>query len=278
MRLFAALFILITTTGFSQAIVTPKDAPPFQREFRSITGILGAFDEEVRYLLSITANKTESSIQRISFTQGEINGKKVVIAQTGIGKVNAAIVTQLMIEHFMPAEIIFTGIAGGLNPGLAPGDLVIGTKVAYHDYGTLTPDSLMRRPTRNPFTLKDNPVFYNCDPRLIDVAVLAAAEAKFEKLGKRYPTAIKGVIVTGDVFVASDKAVKDLRKKLNADATEMEGAAVAQVCLQLEQPFVVVRSLSDNAGNAASGDVKQFYKLAAMNSASLVIAMVSMIR
>jgi len=277
MRLFIVL-LFVTTTAFPQSIITQKEPAPYDREFKPLTGILGAFDEEVRYLISSTTNKTETSIQRILFTQGELNGKKVVIAQTGIGKVNAAVVTALMIEHFMPAEIIFTGIAGGLNPGLSPGDIVIGSKVAYHDYGTVTPDSLMRRPTRNPFTMKDNPAFYNCDAKLVDVAILGAAKAKFEKLGKRYPTAIKGVIVTGDVFVASDNAVKDLRKKLNADATEMEGAAVAQVCLQLDQPFVVVRSLSDNAGDSASGDVKQFYKLAAMNSASLVIAMVSMIR
>src|ERR1700754_3796580 len=112
MKILAALLLIASTAAFPQAIVTQKDAAPYNREFKPVTGILGAFDEEVRYLISITTNKTESSIQRILFTEGEINGKKVVIAQTGIGKVNAAIVTSLMIEHFMPAEIVFTGIAG----------------------------------------------------------------------------------------------------------------------------------------------------------------------
>ncbi|HMJ68284.1 MAG TPA: 5'-methylthioadenosine/adenosylhomocysteine nucleosidase [Cyclobacteriaceae bacterium] len=283
MRILPFIFLVISlaTHAQSQVVVPVYPEPAYNREYRPITGILGAFDQEIKYLLSIVTNKNESIIQRISFTEGELNGKKVVIAQTGIGKVNAAIVTTLMIEHFMPKEIVFTGIAGGTNPGLSPGDIVIGTRVAYHDYGTLTRDSLMRRPTRNPFTQGDNPVFYECDPKLVEKAVLAATEAKFEKLktseGERYPKVIRGTIVTGDVFVSSNAAVKDLRSKLNADATEMEGAAVAQVCLQVKQPFVVVRSLSDNAGDSSVGEVKQFYKLAAQNSASLVVALVGML-
>jgi adenosylhomocysteine nucleosidase len=268
MRIFAFL-LFVTSTAFAQ------------REYRPVTGILGAFDAEVEYLVSITNNKSEKVIQQIHFTEGEINGKKVVIAQTGIGKVNAAVVTILMIEHFMPREIIFTGIAGGVNPGLAPGDIVIGSEVAYHDYGTLTPDSLWRRPTKDPFINSENPVFYKCDVNLVDKAIKASAEAKFGKVqssnGERYPKVIKGTIVTGDVFVASGRAVKELRKKLHADVTEMEGAAVAQTCYQWKQPFIVIRSLSDNADDASVGDVKLFYKLAAQNSANLVVTMLKLL-
>ena len=262
----AVVLFFITTCCFSQ------------REYRPVTGILGAFDEEIKYLLSRATNKTEKIIQQVHFTEAELNGKKVVIAQTGIGKVNAAMTTTLMIEHYMPREIIFTGIAGGTNPGLSPGDIVIGTRIAYHDYGMITPDSLTVRATKNPFTSGENPMFYLCDSKLVDTAVLAATEAKLEKLktsaGERYPKVIKGTIVTGDVFVASATTVKELRRRFNADATEMEGAAVAQVCLQQAQPFIVVRSLSDNAGNGSMSEVEMFYKLAAQNSANLVVAMI----
>jgi adenosylhomocysteine nucleosidase len=279
--LFIFLITSVASLAQTQLVVPLNQDPPYNREYRPVTGILGAFDQEIKHLLSIATNKSEKVIQRITFTEADLAGKKVVIAQTGIGKVNAAIVTTLMIEHFMPKEIVFTGIAGGTNPGLSPGDIVIGTRVAYHDYGTLTRDSLMRRPTRNPFTQADNPVFYECEPKLVEKAVLAAAEAKFEKLktseGERYPKVIRGTIVTGDVFVSSNNAVKDLRSKLQADATEMEGAAVAQTCLQQKQPFIVVRSLSDNAGDSSIGEVRQFYKLAAQNSASLVVVLVGLL-
>lgn len=274
---FFAILFSITSYGQGSLVQPLSFDPPYSREYRPVTGILGAFDQEVKYLLSITTNKTEKEIQRVVFTEGEINGKKVVIAQTGIGKVNAAIVTILMIEHFMPRELVFTGIAGGINPALAPGDIVIGSRVAYHDYGTLTSDSLIRRPTKNPFMNTENPAFYKCDSTIVEKAVRASADAKFEKIkasnGARYPKVIKGIIVTGDVFVASSKAVKELRTKLNADATEMEGAAVAQTCLQWKQPFIVVRSLSDNADDSSIGDVRTFYKMAAQNSANLVVAM-----
>lgn len=252
-----------------------------QREYRSVTGILGAFDAEVEYLLSIATDKTEKTIQNIRFTEATLAGKRVVIAQTGIGKVNAAVTTTLMIEHFMPREIIFTGIAGGTNPGLSPGDIVIGQRVVYHDYGTLTADSLEVRPTKSAVTSRENPLYYACDPGLVSTAVRASAEAKLGKVKtsgvERYPVVITGTIVTGDVFVSSAKAVKELRRRFGADVTEMEGAAVAQVCLQQSQPFIVVRSLSDNAGSGSMDEVKQFYKLAAENSANLTLAIIKLL-
>lgn len=264
MRKLLVFLLIVSTPVFSQ------------RQYNPTTGILGAFDEEIKYLLSVATNKTETVIQQVRFTEADLGGKKVVIAQTGIGKVNAAITTTLMIEHYSPREIIFTGIAGGTNPGLSPGDIVIGTRIAYHDYGTLTSDSLQVRPTKNAFTARENPLYYICDRKLVDKALLAASEAKLAKLktsgGERFPKVITGTIVTGDVFVSSEKAVKEFRRRFKADATEMEGAAVAQVCLQQAQPFIVVRSLSDNAGTGSMDEVEQFYKMAAENSATLVIA------
>ncbi len=172
------LIVTLTFPAQGQSPIVTKEATPVSREFRPVTGILGAFDEEIRYLLTVVTNKSERVIQQVRFTEADLNGKRVVIAQTGIGKVNAAIATTLMIEHFMPREIVFTGIAGGTNPGLSPGDIVIGSKVAYHDYGTTTPDSLFRRPTRNPFTMKENPIFYLSDRKLVEIAVLVAGKSK----------------------------------------------------------------------------------------------------
>jgi adenosylhomocysteine nucleosidase len=253
------------------------DSSKAPRHYRQLTAILGAFPPELFLLQAQLQQKKDTVIQHIHFTEGILNGRQVVLAQTGIGKVNAAIATTLLLDHFQPREVIFTGIAGGINPALSPGDLVVGTQTAYHDYGTLTPDSMKRRATRNPFTMQENPEFFLCDTNLVKSALAAGAAIPFEKIagknGNRMPHIIAGIIVTGDVFVSSLAATQYLRSRLQADATEMEGAAVAQACWQQKTPFIIIRSLSDDAGNNATADVKTFYEIAARNSASLVIAL-----
>jgi len=247
----------------------------------AVTGILGAFADETELLLAQVQQKKVVLIRQIRFTQGVLKGRPVVIAQSGIGKVNAAVTTMLMLEHFQPSEILFTGIAGAVAPDLSPGDLVIGTKVAYHDYGSLLPDSLQRRPTRNPATMQENPLYFPCDARLLQAAGAASKKITLEKMNSRgtslSPKIVTGVIVTGDVFVSSAATTKKLHEQMNAVATEMEGAAVGQVCWQQGVPFIVIRAMSDNANNNAYSDVKTFYRVAARNSASLVITITEML-
>ncbi len=275
--------LAISTSARSQSILEtrpPTVSPPPSRS--NITGILGAFPEEVKFLLSHLENKTEFVVQRISFTEGILNGQHVVIAQTGIGKVNAALTTILLIEHFHPKSILFTGIAGAINPDLLPGDLVIGTTLAHHDYGTLKPEGITRRPTRDPSSMQENPIFFPSDTSLIRRAQVAGKQLLLEKInassGSRTPKIITGAIVTGDVFVSSEPATKELRKYMNAEATEMEGAAVAQVSYQQQVPFLVIRSISDNAGNTALTDIKDFYQIAARNSATFIMEILNQVK
>lgn len=267
--------MVLTALAKAQAPVQPGTTIIERRAYQPITAILGAFPPEVEIIRNLIQNSKEHIYQHIRFTEGTLNGQKVVLAQTGIGKVNAAATTTLMLEHFMPREVIFTGIAGGIHPALQPGDLVIATRVAHHDYGTITPDSLMRRNTRNPYTMQENPEYFPCDSQLVLLAQAAAQQVSFDKIkigtDSAMPKVITGTIVTGDVFVAADKATNYLRRSLQADATEMEGAAIGQVCWQQGVPFVVIRSMSDNANNTASVDVRTFYAIAARNSAALVL-------
>lgn len=245
---------------------------------QDVTGILGAFPPELELLKSKMSNKKDTIIAKINFSKGILNSRSIVLAQTGIGKVNAAIATTIMIEHFKPREIVFSGIAGGINPALFPGDIVIGTKVTYHDYGAIEDGGMLYRPTRNPYTMQENPVTFNCDSALIQKALSAAPKLKFSKVkrenGSFFPTITKGIIVTGDVFVSSETVTQRLRKDLDAAATEMEGAAVAQTCFQQDVPFLIIRSLSDNANSKAGSDMMSFYNIAAENAATLVIAVV----
>ena len=151
--------IVFTKCAFGQAPIfnETKDSSTAPRRYQQLTAILGAFPPELFLLQAKLQQKKDTIIQHIHFTRGILNGRQVVLAQTGIGKVNAAIATTLLLDHFQPREVVFTGIAGGVNPALFPGDLVVATQTTYHDYGTITPDSLKRRATRNPFTMQENP-------------------------------------------------------------------------------------------------------------------------
>lgn len=259
------LFLALLPLHFGQP--TPQTKP------HTVTAILGAYGDEITLLLQNVTHKKESIVGGLSFTTGEIDGRPVVVALTGIGKVNAAITTTLVIEHFHPSEILFSGIAGGVDPALSPGDLVIGKKIGYHDYGTLG-DSLVRDPTRNPVTHQNNPLFFASDDTLVSIAERVSRGLTLEKPieGKPAPHIISGIIVTGDVFVSSKKATQLLWQQLNAEATDMESAAVGQTCWQRGIPFIVIRSLSDAADADAEKDIHRFYRVAAHNAATLVIA------
>jgi len=240
----------------------------------STTGILGAFGEEVRLLVDQLEGKEERKIEGILFWVGRLSGRRVVVAMTGTGKVNAAITTTLLYVHFRPAEVLFTGVAGALSPELKPGDIVIAQKTVHHDFGTLTATGLRRRGARNPVTRRRNPTFLPADRRLLKVALASKGRVAFDPIhtreGERMPRVVAGIVATGDVFVASPAKKRELRKELDADAVEMEGAAVAQVCWQWRVPCLVIRSLSDLADANAVRDARAFLKVAARNSALLV--------
>jgi adenosylhomocysteine nucleosidase len=123
-----------------------------------------------------------------------------------------------------------------------------------------------------------NPIAFACNTALVKLAQNVSAGLVLDKVGGRSPQIITGTIVTGDVFVASNTATQQLWLKMHAEATEMEGASVSQACWQQQVPFLVIRSLSDNASNSASADVATFYKTAAHNSATLVMAIVKEIK
>jgi adenosylhomocysteine nucleosidase len=243
------------------------------------TAILGAFDEEIVLLKEQLKETREHNFEGITFYTGVLGERNIVVAEAGVGKVNAAMTVTLLIEHFRPNEVIFTGIAGSTNPEILPGDIVIGEKSAQHDRGQAAPGGFEILGTIDPQNKSRNPVFFPADEKLLQAAVAASETVQLGQIdtqnGSRRPKTVKGVIVTGDCFVASDVFRSMLREKFNADAVEMEGAAVAQICYQQQVPCIVIRSISDNADERAAADVEKFYKIAAKNSAALVAEMVN---
>jgi len=246
-----------------------------------ITAILGAFDREVTLLEDRLTEPREHQIEGIKFVTGRLHGRNVVVGWTGVGKVNAAMTTTLLIEHFKPKHIIFTGIAGAVNPQLRPGDIVIAEKTAHHDMGTVWPEGLFVKGVKSRLDGMENPVFFQADQKLVTFAQQAAERIEMRRIetvtGQRSPKIIKGVIVTGDSFIASTEKCAELRKKLEADAVEMEGAAVAQICYQRQIDHLVIRSISDSADEGAVTDKQMFYILAAKNSSDLVAEMIGLL-
>jgi len=251
---------------------------PVHEAHSSPLAVLGAFKPEVVLLEKMLADANVREIEGIAFMSGRLGDKPVVIVWTGVGKVNAAMTTTLLIEHFKPTRVIFTGIAGAVDPNLEPGDIVIARRTAHHDMGTLWSEGMEHGGVRNRLTGEDNPVFFPADPNLLTAADCGARKAVFDPIvlqsGQRPPKIVTGTIVTGDAFVASKEKSAELKEKLGADAVEMEGAAVAQVCYQRGIGCLVIRSMSDKADEGAVMDKQIFYTLAAKNSASLVAGMI----
>jgi adenosylhomocysteine nucleosidase len=182
--------------------------------------------------------------------------------------VNAAFAATLLVDHFSPTAVVFTGTAGAVDTELNPGDVVIGTAVGYHDFGNITTDGFVRSPTRNVASGKLDPPFFPADPALLAAVRRAAASVK-PALHIR-----EGVIVTGDAFLASPARRVDLRRELNASAVEMEGAAVAQVCARFGVPAIVIRSITDHADGGAENSYRRYVEVAANNAAELALAMI----
>lgn len=238
---------------------------------KPLTAILGAFRDEVKLLEDSIQHKQEVTIKGIRFVTGDFRGHSVVVALTGVGKVNAAMTTTILLMNWQPQQLIFTGIAGGVNPEILPGDMVIAKSTIQHDFGKINPQGMLVWNTRNPINGVENPKYFPADSMLFLRATKAANLTKFKEIEGRKIKIMTGIIATGDVFVNSDEKVKTLQEQIKADATEMEGAAVAQVCYELKIPCLILRSISDNANSKAHVDMNVFGSIAAYNSASLVL-------
>ena len=240
--------------------------------------VLGALEVEVRPVVAALADPEPVDVLGLRCVGGRLAGRRAVAAVTGVGKVNAAMTTALLVERFSPAAVIFTGIAGALDSGLQPGDVVVGETLVQHDLVRHTEQGVVLREVRNPRDGTDNPIALEPSPPLLALARQAAGGpglALVEAAGQpRPPRLAFGTIATGDSFVGSRAKKEELRERTGAFAVEMEGAAVAQVCYQHGVPFLVVRGLSDRAAGDARGEARRNMETAAGNAAAVALAVV----
>ncbi len=204
-----------------------------------IIGIIGALENEIRPLFEQLEAPTKTNIAHAPFASGMIHDKQVVVATSGIGKVNAALCAQLLITEFHCTQILNIGTAGALDNSLKTGDIVISSEVIEHSVD-LSPLGYKQGQIPGMAVLA-----YPADARLISFAEKVAQS--FQNL--RY---VKGTIVSGDSFIASNESKDAIHTEFNALAVEMEGAAIGHVCFLNDIPFVVIRSISDGADTDAS--------------------------
>lgn len=225
-------------------------------------GIIGAMDEEVTELKKLLTDETVITKAGMSFHKGTLYNKDVVIVRSGIGKVNAGICAQILVDLFDVSSIINTGIAGSLNADIDICDIVLSSDALQHDMDAVAfgyePGVIPRM---------DTSVFKG-DKRLISLAGQSIHNINPDL------NVFEGRVVTGDQFISSHEKKQWLVKMFNGDCTEMEGAAIAQAAHLNNVPFIIIRAISDKADNSASMDYPEFEAEAIKNSVMLLCEMI----
>lgn len=229
-------------------------------------GIITAVNTERDAVLQEMTQIKTFNIYNIVFHEGFINHTPCITAMSGVGKVNAARCTQLMIDQYKPDKIVNVGSAGALHPDINIGDVVISTTCIQHDLD-LTVFGIRKGAFDN-----QEAGFFKADP---DFAGLCA-EAIQNCIGNDFKV-FSGPIVTGDQFNDSIEKKNQLFEEFGAYCNEMEGAAVAQVCALCEIPFVVIRSISDKPGKNSKVMYQDFKELASKRCANFLVNLINII-
>ena len=222
--------------------------------------VLTAIPEEIAAFGAHLIEVGRESVAGISIHHGTLDGRAVMLAESGIGKVNGALAATVMLDRFHCGGIIFSGVAGGLDPALAVGDLVIATEVIQHDYGAMVQGALeVYRAGALPFPQFRGELSLKANPALIAAARGALAAAHF------------GTILTGDSYLGCGQTRERLFSSFAGKAVDMESGAVAQVAEAFGAPWLIIRALSDLAGEDSRLDFQVFAAQAAKTAAAAVL-------
>lgn len=217
-------------------------------------GIIVAEIEEMNALKEIMENINYIDIYNLKIYTGKINNKDVLLIRSGVGKVNAARVCQIITDKFNLECIINVGSAGGLNENLNIGDIVVGKKLVQHDFDV---SAFGREKGFIPETGK----FFESDKNLLE-------KCKNIKIDNQ--KVVTGIIGSGDIFLTVPNLKEQIKQNFNCDCVEMEGAAIAQVCTLNKIPFLVIRSISDIPNEKNEIDFNAYLKFASKNCAKFI--------
>ena len=223
-------------------------------------GIIAAMDSEVRDIKSAMEDGIKIHHGGMTFFKGKLHQKEVIAIKSGVGKVNAAMCTQILIDVFKVNTLIHVGVAGAVHPDLEIGDIVISEDSCQYDM-----DARAFGHPRGEIPNMDI-TFFKADPTLIKLAETAAQE-----LNVNYRI---GRVMTADLGVDSHKLKEELREEFGGLCVEMEGAAVGQVAMLNQVPYLVIRSMSDKADSNLTDDYKANLEASIKNGVAMVLRMV----
>ncbi len=195
-------------------------------------GVIGAMPEEITLLKGKMADVSTEKVAGLEIITGTLHGKNVVLTQSGMGKVAAGAATQLLVTKYGIEAIMFSGIAGNMTSKIGVGDVVLSREVVYHD-------------AEIPMIAQHYP---NMDSYFADENLIAAASRACEETDTTY---IVGKIATGDKFIGETAQKNAIAAFCDPDCVEMEGAAIAHIACKNDIPFIIIRSMSDNADETA---------------------------
>lgn len=241
-------------------------------------GVICAIPQEWAYLRSLLTGVVSAQIAHIAFDSGALGAQRVVLAAAGMGKVNAGLVATLLADRFDCRTIVFTGVAGGLDPRLRIGDIVIADRVVQHDFGLIRDEQLQPyQPGYVPVINPTEHLGYLVPAELVDRVKHRLEDYVLPPMpsaaggADKPPRIVYGTVLTGDQFLHCERTRERLHNDFGGLAVEMEGGAVAQVCEAFGIPWLVIRALSDLAGAGSGLDFNRFVAEVAVSSARVLL-------
>ena len=240
-------------------------------------GLLAAIPAELVHLRDALIGEDAETVAGLRFHRGTLDGHAVVLVGAGIGKVNTALTATLLAERFHCRLIVFSGVAGGLDPALNIGDVVIADRTVQHDAGVIEHERLATYQAGHvPFFNPTDRLGYAADAALIDRLRERLADVVLPPLsqaaggGGAAPRIVFGTILSGDQYIHCETTRERLHRKLGGLAVEMEGGALGQVCEAFGLPWLDIRALSDLAGRDSRFDFATFVHEVAASSAAIL--------